>query len=365
MYAKLLLLTVCQIYNEGDLDMKKTLLFGLMVMMICGTLAFSALAMTSCSSSGQTRTSPGTIEAGGSVFDMEKRTVKLNNGIEMPVLGLGTYRLTTEQTENSVYHALTDGYRLIETANGYMNERAVGRGIQRSSVPREEIFVVTKLWPTDYEDTERAINETLARLGLNYIDLLLLHQPYGNYVEGYKGMEAAVRQGKVRSIGLSNFFEERFSEIMNVATIPPAVLQIESNPFVHQTEMREFMKPYGTVLMAWFPLGGRIYDRSPSTSTQTLLFNNELIVEIAAAHNKTAAQIILRWHLQAENIAIPGSRNPAHILENISIFDFELTSEDMQRLSTLDRGQGSFNFRNLGGDDPAWLSRPVDFNAQE
>jgi len=314
---------------------------------------------TACASS-----SAATISVTG-VFDMERKTVALNNGIEMPILGLGTYRLTAEQTENSVYHALTYGYRLIDTANGYMNERAVGRGIQRSGVPRGEIFVVTKIWPPDYVNTEKAIDETLARLGLDYIDLLLLHQPYGNYVEGYKGMEAAVRQGKVRSIGLSNFFEERFSEIMNIATIPPAVLQIESNPFVHQTEMREYIKAYGTVIMAWFPLGGRIDDRSPSASTQTLLFNNELIVEIAAAHNKTPAQVILRWHLQAGNIAIPGSRNPVHILENISIFDFELTNEEMQRLSALDRGQGAFDFRNLGGDDPAWLSRPVNFNDQE
>ncbi|GHT62038.1 2,5-diketo-D-gluconic acid reductase [Spirochaetia bacterium] len=289
-------------------------------------------------------------------------TVKLNNGLEMPILGLGTFRLTPEQTEESVYHALTDGYRLIDTANVYMNERAVGRGIQRSGVPREDIFVTTKLWPANYEDVERAINDTLVRLNLEYIDLLLLHQPYGNYVEGYKGMEAAMRQGKVRSIGLSNFYANRFDEIMSIASIPPAVLQVESNPYFHQTVMREYVKSYGTVINAWFPLGGRIDEFN---NTQTRLFNDETIVEIASAHNKTSAQVILRWHLQIGNIAIPGSTNPAHILENISIFDFALTDEEMRRISALDTGSGSFDFSNMGDQPNFSFGAPIDFNDQE
>jgi diketogulonate reductase-like aldo/keto reductase len=299
----------------------------------------------------------------GASFDFASRTVTLNNGIEMPILGLGTYRLTPAQTEESVYHALTDGYRLIDTANGYMNERAVGRGIQRSGVPREEIFITTKLWPSDYEDVERAIDDTLARLNVEYIDLLLLHQPYGNVVEGYKGMEAAVRQGKVRAIGLANFYERRFDEIMSIATIPPAVLQNESNPYVQQAGMREYVKPYGTVMMAWFPLGGRVDGRN---NTQTRLFNDETITSIAAAHNKAPVQVILRWHLQRGNIAIPGSSNPAHILENISIFDFELTDEEMQRMSALDTGTPSFDFSNAGDEMNFGSFRPnTDFNDQE
>jgi diketogulonate reductase-like aldo/keto reductase len=339
--------------------MKKTLIFALTVLMtVCGTIVFAALT-TACTSSSKATISETS-------FNFETRTVTLNNGIKMPILGLGTYRLTPEQTENSVYHALIYGYRLIDTANAYMNEKAVGRGIKRSGVPRGEIFITTKLWPADYEDTERAINETLARLGLDYIDLLLLHQPFGNYIEGYKGMEAAVRQGKVRSIGLSNFYGKRLDEILKIATIPPAVLQVESNPFFQNNTLREYIKSYRITMNAWFPLGGRINERDPSSSTQTLLFNNETIVGIANAHNKTPAQIILRWHLQSGNIAIPGSTNPAHILENISIFDFELTGEEMQRLSTLETGITVFDFSNLD-DQPNFGSfvAPLDFNNQE
>jgi diketogulonate reductase-like aldo/keto reductase len=313
-----------------------------------------------CGTSNNAVVSPASND--GTLFDFENRTVTLNNGVKMPILGLGTYRLTPAQAEESVYHALLDGYRLIDTANAYMNERAVGRGIQRAGLPREEIFVTTKLWPGDYEDVARAIDDTLARLNLEYIDLLLLHQPYGNIAEGYRGLEAAVRQGKVRSIGISNFYEKKFDEIMSIATIPPAVLQVESNPYYHQAVMREYVKPYGTMLMAWFPLGGRIDERN---NTQTRLFNEETIVEIAAAHNKTPAQVILRWHLQTGNIAIPGARNPDHIQENIEIFDFELAREEMQRLRALDTGSGSYDFSNVD-DQPNFGSfRPMDFNDQE
>jgi diketogulonate reductase-like aldo/keto reductase len=295
-------------------------------------------------------------------FDLGRGTVMLNNGIEMPILGLGTFRLTPEQAEESVYNALITGFRLIDTANAYMNERAVGRGIKRAGVPRDEIFITTKLWPGNYEDVERAIDDTLARLDVEYIDLLLLHQPYGNVVESYRGLEAAVRQGKVRSIGLSNFYERKFDEIMSIATIPPAVLQVESNPYYHQAVMREYVKPYGTVLMAWFPLGGRVDERN---NTQTRLFNEETIVGIAAAHNKTPAQVILRWHLQIGNIAIPGSRNPAHIQENFEIFDFALTAEEMRRLSVLDTGVGAYDFSNVDEEPRFSFTTPMDFNAQE
>jgi diketogulonate reductase-like aldo/keto reductase len=291
-------------------------------------------------------------------FNLERGTVVLNNGIEIPILGLGTFLLTPEQAENSVYHALTAGFRLIDTANAYMNERAVGRGIRRSGVPREEIFVMTKLYPSDYENVRRAIDETLARLDLDYIDVLFLHQPFGNYIEGYRALEIAVGEGKVRSIGLSNFYQVRFDEIMSIATIPPAVLQVESNPFFHQNEMRAHIAPHGTVLNSWFPLGGR-------GNTQTL-FNNEVIVEIATTHGKTSAQVVLRWHLQAGNIPIPGSSNANHIRENFAIFDFALTDEEMQRIRTLDRGYGVFDFSAID-DDRAFsmFMLPRDFNDQE
>ena len=335
--------------------MKGKKIFGLVV------FGMVALALFGCGTSNNAVVSSTAHD--GASFDFASRTVTLNNGIEMPILGLGTYRLTPAQAEESVYHALTDGYRLIDTANGYMNERAVGRGIQRSGLPREEIFITTKLWPSDYEDVERAIDDTLARLNVDYIDLLLLHQPYGNVVEGYRGMEAAVRQGKVRSIGLANFYERRFDEIMNIATIPPAVLQNESNPYVQQAVMREYVKPYGTVLMAWFPLGGRVDGRN---NTQTRLFNDETIAGIAATYNKTPAQVILRWHIQRGNITIPGSSNPAHILENISIFDFELTEEEMRKMSALATGTPFFEFSNAGDEMDFGSFRPnTNFNDQE
>jgi len=289
------------------------------------------------------------------VFNLERKTVTLNNGIEMPILGLGTFTLTPAQAEESVYNALITGVRLIDTANAYMNERAVGRGVRRSGIPREEVFITTKLWPPDYGDAARAIDETLARLDLGYIDLLLLHQPYGNYTAAYQAMENAVREGKVRAIGLSNFYEEKFSEIMNIATITPAVLQVESNPFFHQSVMREFLKPHGTVIMSWFPLGGR-------GNTQTL-FNNEIISSIARTHGKTSAQVILRWHLQIESVAIPGSSNANHIRENFDIFGFQLTDEEMQRLKTLDRGHGSYDFSTADGE--RFLNMRIDFNSQE
>ena len=274
-------------------------------------------------------------------FDLEKGTVMLNSGYEMPILGIGTYRLNLEQAENSVYTALKDGYRLIDTANAYRNERAVGRGIKRAIdegiVSRDEIFVTTKLWVSEYERVADSIDETLERLGLEYVDLLLLHQPYGSYLEGYKAMEKAVGEGKVRSIGLSNFYEKKFDEVMKTATIVPAVLQNESHPYYHDIPMKEYMAKYGTVLEAWYPLGGG------DTVTQSDLFSDPTILEIAGKYNKTAPQIILRWHLQVGTIAIPGSKNPDHIAENFDIFDFELTDEEMEKMNALNKGERAWN----------------------
>lgn len=293
-------------------------------------------------------------------FNLETKRVTLNNGFEMPILGIGTYNLKPAQAEESVYNALLCGYKLIDTANAYMNERAVGRGIKRSGVPRDEIFVTTKLWVSEYGDAERAIDDTLTRLDLEYIDLLLLHQPYGDYLEAYKAMEKAVKAGKVRSIGLSNFYEKKFNEIMNIANIPPAVLQNESNPFFHQVAMRDYLRQYGTILMAWFPLGGR-------GNTQAL-FENEAIMKVAKAHNKTPAQVVLRWHMQTGNIAIPGSSNPTHIMENIKIFDFKLTDGEMQKIKALDKNQGVYDYISPDLDEErgkGFKSFSPDFNAQE
>lgn len=269
------------------------------------------------------------------VFDLENGTVLLNNGQTMPILGIGTYRLSQSEAENSVYWALRDGYRLIDTAHIYGNEEGVGRGIKRAIskglVTREKIFVTTKMWTADFDDGEGAIEESLRRLDLDYIDLMILHhsQP-SNDVTAYQAMEKAVEEGKLRSIGLSNYYTaEDFDRLVNATTITPALLQNETHPYYQSKEMKEHLKQYGTVLESWFPLGGR-------GNTQTL-FNDPVISAIAAAHGKTPAQVILRWHLQAGNIAIPGSSNEAHIQENYEIFDFSLSDEEMQELTALDK----------------------------
>ena len=274
-------------------------------------------------------------EAGA--FDLEQGTVLLNSGYEMPILGIGCFRLSQEEAENSVYWALRDGYRLIDTARIYGNEAGVGRGIQRAIdegfVTREEIFVTTKMWTDDYDDGAAAVDASLDRLGLDYIDLMILHhsQPE-NDVEAYQAMEQAVADGKLKSIGLSNYYEpEDFDRLVNATTIVPALIQNETHPYHQSMEMKEHIAQYGTVMESWFPLGGR-------GNTQTL-FNDETISSIAEAHGKTSAQVILRWHLQAGNIAIPGSSNEAHIQENFEIFDFELSEEEMQRMTDIDKNQ--------------------------
>lgn len=270
-------------------------------------------------------------------FDLENGTVLLNSGYEMPILGIGTFRLSGSEAENSVYWALRDGYRLIDTARIYGNEADVGRGIQRAIeegiVTREEIFVTTKMWTDDFDNGAEAINASLERLGLDYIDLMILHhsQP-SNDVEAYQAMEQAVSEGKLRSIGLSNYYTpEDFDRLVNATSITPALLQNETHPYHQSMEMKEHLRQYGTVMESWFPLGGR-------GNTQTL-FHDEVISGIAQAHGKTSAQIILRWHLQAGNIAIPGSSNEDHIQENFEIFDFELTDEEMEQMTGLDRNE--------------------------
>ena len=270
------------------------------------------------------------------LFDLEEGTVLLNSGYTMPILGIGTFTLSDEQASDSVYWALSDGYHLIDTAAAYNNETGVGEGIRRAIdeglVERDDIFLTTKLWPSAY--TMEGIDASLERLGVDYIDLLLLHQPIGDYIGGYQAMEQAVAEGKVRSIGLSNFRPNQFDEIMEIATITPAVNQVETHPYYQEVEMMEYLDQYDTVIEAWYPLGGR-------GNTQTM-FADETISAIAAAHNRTSAQIILRWHLQAGHIAIPGSNNPDHILENISIFDFELTDAEMAAIIAIDRNDPFF-----------------------
>ena len=288
-------------------------------------------------SGGKQREPSGNGISEAPVFDLENGTVMLNSGYEMPILGIGTFSLSGSEAENSVYWALRDGYRLIDTARIYGNEADVGRGIQRAIdegiVTREEVFVTTKMWTDDFDNGAEAIEASLKKLGLDYIDLMILHhsQP-SNDVDAYHAMEQAVSEGKLRSIGLSNYYTpEDFDRLVNAASTVPALLQNETHPYHQSVEMKEHLQQYGTVMESWFPLGGR-------GNTQTL-FNDETISGIAQAHGKTSAQVILRWHLQAGNIAIPGSSNEDHIQENFEIFDFELTDDEMQEMTALDRNE--------------------------
>lgn len=269
---------------------------------------------------------------------MKQTYVTLNDGNKIPQFGLGVYMIPgDETTKEACMEAFRAGYRHIDTAHAYQNEVGVGRGIQRAIdegfVTREEIFVTTKMWTDDYEDGDSAIENSLNRLGLDYIDLMILHHSApGSDVGAYQAMERAVEDGKLRSIGLSNYYRpEDFDRLVKDTTIVPVLLQNETHPYHQSMEMKAHLEKYGTVMESWFPLGGR-------GNTQTL-FNDETIDSIAEAHGKTSAQIILRWHLQAGNIAIPGSSNEEHIQENYEIFDFELSKEEMQRMSGLDRNE--------------------------
>lgn len=275
-------------------------------------------------------------ETSASEFDFDSKTVKLNSGYEMPILGLGTWTLSNEEAENSVYHALKDGFRLIDTARYYQCETGVGKGIKKAVeegiVKREDVFVTSKIMPSDYERAAQGINDSLRDLGLDYIDLMLIHQPGNNDEAVYKAMEQAVRDGKVRSIGISNYYTpEAFCEVMSYAQIPPAVIQNENHIYYQNTALQEYVRKYGVVVESWYPFGGRGH-----TSEN---FNNETITAIAKSHGKTSAQVILRWHLQAGYIAIPGSSNPDHIAENYRIFDFELTDDEMRQIAAENKNQ--------------------------
>ena len=254
--------------------------------------------------------------------------ITLNNGIKMPMAGIGVFMMSPAEAEASVESALKSGVRLIDTANGYMNESGTGRGIKKSGVPREDIFLVTKLWPTVYEK-ETAVDETLARLGTDYIDLLFLHQPTANWREGYRNIEKAVKAGKVKAIGLSNFPDELLREAIDTMELKPQVVQVEAHPYYPQTELKKILAETGMGLMAWYPLGHG--DKS--------LREEPVFTELAKKYGKTNAQIILRWHIQSGNVVIPGSKNPDHIRDNFDIFDFTLTDEDMAEIAKVNKNR--------------------------
>lgn len=277
----------------------------------------------------------------------------LNDGTKIPAAGIGTFLLQPADAENAVAFALANGYELIDTANSYMNERAVGREIKRSGLEREKIYLSTKLWPSEYKDADKAIADTLKRLDTDYIDLLFLHQPVGDYLGAYRAMERAVEEGKVKSLGLSNFSEKQIRELTALTRIKPAVVQVEAHPYYPQNALRKYLRDMGSLIMAWYPLGHG--DRA--------LQNETVCEELAVKYGKTNAQIILRWHTQVGNIVIPGSKNEAHIRDNIDIFDFTLTDEEVQKVTALDK-----NVRYYTATKEAllgYLAFAPDFNSQE
>lgn len=283
---------------------------------------------------------------------MNQTYVTLNDKTKIPQFGLGVYMVPEgDQTVNAVLDALKMGVRHIDTAHAYQNERSVGKAVKLSGIPREEIWITTKLWPSEYGEgkTAAAIEKMLERLDTEYIDLLLLHQQFGDYLGAWKDMEKAVRDGKVKSIGISNFESERLEEICEAATIKPSVLQVECHPYYQQNTLKERLAPYGTVIESWYPIG----------HGDKRLINEPVFSKLAEKYGKSNVQIILRWHIQEGNIVFPKTTNPQHMKDNFNIFEFELTEDEMNEIRSLDSGKRFFNMTleqqeaNLGTWKPA------------
>ena len=265
------------------------------------------------------------------VFNFETKTVKLNSGYEMPLNGLGTYSLTGDECYNSVKSALEAGVRLFDTAYMYNNEEEVGRAIRDSKIPREDIFVITKIYPTQYDNPEEAIDMALEKLDIDYIDMMLLHHPGDGDVKAYKAMENYVKDGKIKSLGLSNYYVSELSDFLPKVDIMPALVQNEIHPYYQENDVIPYIQNLGMVVQGWYPFRGRGYTSE--------LLNNSVIKKIANEHNVSSAQVILRWNLQKGVVVIPGSSNPEHIRENNDIYDFELTNKEMKQINDLDKGE--------------------------
>ncbi len=264
-------------------------------------------------------------------FDFGTKTVTLHSGYEMPIYGLGTYSLEGDECVQSVTAALENGVRLIDTAYMYHNEESVGEAVRNSGVPREDIFVITKLYPNQFSTPEAAIEQALEKLDIEYIDMMLLHHPGEDDVKAYKAMEKAAAEGKIHSIGLSNWYIEELEDFLPQVDTVPALVQNEIHPYYQENDVIPYIHDLGIVVQGWYPLGGRGYTKE--------LLGDSVISEIAAAHGKSSAQVILRWNLQKGIVVIPGSSNPDHIKENTELFDFELTNEEMEKINALDRGE--------------------------
>jgi diketogulonate reductase-like aldo/keto reductase len=268
---------------------------------------------------------------------MNQTYIKLNNGCKIPQLGLGVFMVPGDAaTKEACLEALAVGYRHIDTAHAYQNERGVGQAVKESGIDRKDIWITSKLWPSDYGEIKsaEAIDKMLVRIDTDYIDLLLLHQQFGDYIGAWKSMEKAIADGKVRSIGLSNFESERLEEVLNIAKIKPAALQVECHPYYQQDDLKKRVEAYGMVIESWYPIG----------HGDSALINEPIFTELAKKYHKSNVQIILRWHIQEGNIIFPKSTNPLHIKDNFDIFDFALTDAEMQSIKTLNKGVRFYNF---------------------
>lgn len=269
-------------------------------------------------------------------FDLVNKTVILNNGIKMPILGLGTWTLTNDEAEEAVYVAIKAGYRLIDTAEYYGDELGVGNGVKKAInegiIKRDDVFITTKIMPGAYSNPDIAIEDSLKTLDVNYIDLMLIHQPGSNDEKVYKSMEKYYKEGKLKSIGISNYYtKSAVDNVLSYASVTPAIIQNENHIYYQNNELKDYVKQYGIVIESWYPFGGRGH-----TSEN---FNNEIITKLANKYKKTSAQIILRWQIQAGYIVIPGSKNSEHIKENYNIFNFELSLEDMNEIYNINKNK--------------------------
>ena len=276
----------------------------------------------------------------------------LSNQVQIPAVGIGTFMMTPDQAEQAVVDALACGYRMIDTAQAYMNERAVGRGIKRSGVAREDIFISTKIWASQYL-TEGTVEKSLELLGTNYIDLMFIHQPAGDFMAGYRKLEKAYKEGKIKSIGISNFQGEKLKKLLDECEIKPHVIQMEAHPYYRDEETIAALAPCGCCVMAWYPLGHGDH----------ALLEEPIVKELAEKYEKSTAQVILRWHTQVGNIVIPGSTNPEHIKANLDIFGFELTDEEMKKMEGLNK-----NVRYYYPDEEklaAYVNMKIDLDSQK
>lgn len=281
------------------------------------------------------------------------QNVVLNNGVEMPIIGFGVYQITdAAQCEQSVYDALMAGYRSIDTASAYMNEEAVGRAVRRSGIQRDELFITTKLWIQDagYEKAKQAFERSINRLQVDYLDLYLIHQPFNDYYGAWRAMEELYGEGRARAIGVSNFMPDRLVDLITYNKIIPAVNQVETHPFCQQVESAELMRAYGVQLESW----------APFAEGRNNIFHNDVLISIAEWHNRSVAQVILRWLIQRGIVVIPKSVRSERISENIGIFDFDLSDSEMGMIATMDTAESSFfshrdpvMVRQLGSYRPA------------